>query len=142
MAIDLVYGKVYPCVPSHRGSQPSRVIKTRGIPNVQFYMGILFVLANFGFFLLCYRLFGKNGLFAWVGVMTIVANIQVGKTIEMFGIVMTLGNAANASLFMTSDLLNEIWTEGSAPRGFGLDFHAHHDDDYHADGPGLHSARR
>lgn len=85
-------------------------------------MGILFVLANFGFFLLCYRLFGKNGLFAWVGVMTIVANIQVGKTIEMFGIVMTLGNAANASLFMTSDLLNEKYGPKEARRAVWFGF--------------------
>ncbi|NKI21012.1 queuosine precursor transporter [Paenibacillus dendritiformis] len=87
-----------------------------------FIWGILFVLANFGFFLLCYRLFGKNGLFAWVGVMTIVANIQVGKTIEMFGIVMTLGNAANASLFMTSDLLNEKYGPKEARRAVWFGF--------------------
>lgn len=70
--------------------------------------GILFVLVNFGFFLLCYRQFGKNGLYAWVGIATVVANIQVAKTIAMpFDIVMTLGNTMYVTLYMTSDLLNE-----------------------------------
>ena len=70
--------------------------------------GILFVVVNFGFFLLCYRLFGKKGLYAWVGMATVVANIQVAKTIAMpFDIVMTLGNTMYVTLYMTSDLLNE-----------------------------------
>lgn len=69
--------------------------------------GILFVLLHFGLFLLCYRLFGQKGLYAWVGIATVLANIQVTKTIEMMGIVMTLGNAMYITLYMTSDLLNE-----------------------------------
>ncbi|AIQ16441.1 membrane protein [Paenibacillus sp. FSL H7-0357] len=70
--------------------------------------GILFVIVNFGLFLLCYRLFGKKGLYAWVGVATVIANIQVAKTIAMpLDIVMTLGNTMYVTLYMTSDLLNE-----------------------------------
>jgi len=70
--------------------------------------GILFVLVNFAFFLLCYRLFGKKGLYAWVGVATVIANIQVTKTIAMPpDIVMTLGNTMYVTLYMASDLLNE-----------------------------------
>ncbi|MCE5169161.1 queuosine precursor transporter [Paenibacillus profundus] len=87
-----------------------------------FVWGVTFVLANFAFFLLCYRLFGKYGLYAWIGVMTVIANIQVAKTIEMFGIVMTLGNTANASLFMTSDLLNEKYGPKEARRAVWFGF--------------------
>ncbi|MFE4710805.1 queuosine precursor transporter [Paenibacillus sp. NPDC056722] len=72
------------------------------------WWGILFVLVNFVFFLLCYRLFGKKGMYAWVGVATVIANIQVSKTISMPpGIVMTLGNTMYVTLYMASDLLNE-----------------------------------
>lgn len=72
------------------------------------WWGILFVLVNFVFFLLCYRLFGKKGMYAWVGVATVIANIQVSKTIMMPpGIVMTLGNTMYVTLYMVSDLLNE-----------------------------------
>lgn len=77
--------------------------------------GILFVIVNFAFFLLCYRLFGKKGLYAWVGVATVIANIQVAKTIEMpLGIVMTLGNTMYVTLYMTSDLLNEKYGRSEA----------------------------
>lgn len=77
--------------------------------------GILFVVVNFAFFLLCYRLFGKKGLYAWVGVATVIANIQVAKTIEMpLGIVMTLGNTMYVTLYMTSDLLNEKYGRSEA----------------------------
>ncbi len=70
--------------------------------------GIGFVIVNFAFFLLCYRLFGKKGLYAWVGVATVIANIQVTKTISMPpNIVMTLGNTMYVTLYMTSDLINE-----------------------------------
>ncbi|ULO06398.1 queuosine precursor transporter [Paenibacillus sp. 19GGS1-52] len=70
--------------------------------------GIGFVIVNFVFFLLCYRLFGKKGLYAWVGVATVIANIQVTKTISMPpNIVMTLGNTMYVTLYMTSDLINE-----------------------------------
>ncbi|WP_342564725.1 queuosine precursor transporter [Paenibacillus sp. FSL R7-0345] len=77
--------------------------------------GIVFVIVNFAFFLVCYRLFGKKGLYAWVGVATVIANIQVAKTIEMpFGIVMTLGNTMYVTLYMTSDLLNEKYGRAEA----------------------------
>ncbi|MRN51883.1 queuosine precursor transporter [Paenibacillus monticola] len=70
--------------------------------------GIAFVIVNFAFFLLCYRLFGKKGLYAWVGIATVIANIQVTKTISMPpNIVMTLGNTMYVTLYMTSDLINE-----------------------------------
>lgn len=87
-----------------------------------FTWGVLFVLVNFAFFLICYRMFGKYGLYAWIGVMTVIANIQVTKTIEMFGIVMTLGNAANASLFLTTDLLNEKYGQAEARRAVWFGF--------------------
>ncbi|GGF82293.1 hypothetical protein GCM10010912_29250 [Paenibacillus albidus] len=79
------------------------------------WWGVLFVLVNFALFLLCYRLFGKKGLYAWVGVATVIANIQVAKTIEMpFGIVMTLGNTMYVTLYMASDLLNEKYGRAEA----------------------------
>ncbi|WP_159881814.1 queuosine precursor transporter [Paenibacillus puerhi] len=84
--------------------------------------GALFVLVHFGCFLLCYRLFGKNGLYAWVGIATILANIQVTKTIEMVGIVMTLGNTMYASIYLTSDLLNERYGEKEARKAVWFGF--------------------
>ncbi|GAB6988268.1 queuosine precursor transporter [Paenibacillus pini] len=84
--------------------------------------GMLFVLVNFSLFLLCYRLFGKKGLYAWIGVATVIANIQVTKTIDMFGIVMTLGNTMYVSLYMTSDLLNEKYGKEEARKAVWFGF--------------------
>lgn len=84
--------------------------------------GIFYVLINFAFFLLCYKLFGKKGLYAWIGVATVVANIQVVKTVEMFGIVMTLGNTMYVSLYLTSDLLNEKFGREEAKKAVWFGF--------------------
>ncbi|WP_442603037.1 queuosine precursor transporter [Paenibacillus sp. KN14-4R] len=89
-----------------------------------FYWGIGFVLVNFCLFLICYRFFGKNGLYAWVGVATVLANIQVVKTIEMFGLVMTLGNTMYATIYLTSDLLNEKYGEKEAKKAVWFGFFA------------------
>ncbi|MCR8643016.1 queuosine precursor transporter [Paenibacillus sp. N1-5-1-14] len=87
-----------------------------------FYWGIGFVLVNFVLFLLCYRFFGKNGLFMWIGVATVLANIQVVKTMEMFGIAMTLGNTMYATIYMTTDLLNEKYGEKEAKKAVWFGF--------------------
>ncbi|HZG56218.1 queuosine precursor transporter [Paenibacillus sp.] len=78
--------------------------------------GGAFVVVNFALFLLCYRLFGRSGLYAWVGVATILANVQVVKTIEFGGIVMTLGNTIYATIFLATDLLNEKFGERAAKK--------------------------
>ncbi|AJS59738.1 queuosine precursor transporter [Paenibacillus sp. IHBB 10380] len=87
-----------------------------------FIWGIIYVLVNFSLFVLCYRLFGKKGLYAWIGVATVIANIQVTKTIDMFGIVMTLGNTMYVSLYMTSDLLNEKYGREEARKAVWFGF--------------------
>lgn len=85
--------------------------------------GVLFVVVNFAFFLLCYRLFGKSGMYAWVGIATVIANIQVAKTIAMpFDIVMTLGNTMYVTLYMTSDLLNEKYGRTEARKAVWFGF--------------------
>ncbi|WP_410769958.1 queuosine precursor transporter [Fontibacillus sp. BL9] len=84
--------------------------------------GIFYMLVNFCFFLLCYKLFGKKGLYAWIGVATVIANIQVVKTVEMFGIVMTLGNTMYVSLYLTSDLLNEKFGRQEAKKAVWFGF--------------------
>lgn len=85
--------------------------------------GVLFVIVNFAFFLLCYRLFGKKGMYAWVGIATVIANIQVAKTIAMpFDIVMTLGNTMYVTLYMTSDLLNEKYGREEARKAVWFGF--------------------
>ncbi|KPV55978.1 membrane protein [Paenibacillus sp. A3] len=84
--------------------------------------GILFVVVNFALFLLCYRFFGKKGLYAWIGFATVLANIQVVKTIELLGIVMTLGNTIYTSIYMSTDLLNEKYGTKEAKQAVWFGF--------------------
>ncbi|MBP1988760.1 queuosine precursor transporter [Paenibacillus eucommiae] len=81
-----------------------------------FGWGVIFVLVNFALFLICYRLFGKQGLYAWIGAAVVLANIQVIKTIDMFGFVMTLGNTMYATIYLVTDLLNEKHGEKEAKK--------------------------
>jgi uncharacterized integral membrane protein (TIGR00697 family) len=65
------------------------------------------ILLNFSLMLVFYRMFGKTGLFAWVGISTIICNIEVLKTIELFGMITTLGNVMYGSIFLATDILGE-----------------------------------
>ena len=64
---------------------------------VLFYLGCVPVL---------YRLFGKTGLFAFSVFGTLLGNIAVCKTIDLFGISTTAGNVLYASTFLVTDILS------------------------------------
>ena len=55
------------------------------------------------------KLFGKTGLFAWVGISTILANIAVTKQVSMFGLDVTLGNIMFSSVYLATDILTEAY---------------------------------
>ncbi len=86
------------------------------------WFGLLFVLINFILVLIMYRLFGRNGLFAWIGISTILANLQVIKTIEIFGLTATLGNAMYGTAFLVTDILNEKYGKKDAQKAVWLGF--------------------
>ncbi len=80
--------------------------------NELLWMAMLAV--NFVFIIISYRLFGRMGLFAWVPLAAVVANIQVLKLVELFGITATLGNIVYASSFLVTDILSEIYGKKEA----------------------------
>ena len=61
---------------------------------------------TFVFVILLYRTMGKAGLFLWIPVSVIIANIQVVKTITLFGLTATLGIIVYASTFLVKDILS------------------------------------
>ena len=71
---------------------------------------------NFGCILIAYRLFGRAGLYAWVPLAAVVANVQVIKLVDLFGITATLGNIVYASSFLVTDILSEIYGKKQARR--------------------------
>jgi uncharacterized integral membrane protein (TIGR00697 family) len=86
----------------------------------------IFAIVNFGMIVFAYKLFGKTGLFAWIALGTILANIQVTKTIEFhaFGLVITatLGNIMYGTLFLVTDALGEKYGVKEAKRAVYIGF--------------------
>ena len=50
------------------------------------------MVVSFLMVVISYRLFGKTGLYIWTATAVILANIQVMKTVRVFGLVTALGN--------------------------------------------------
>ncbi|MEK4169003.1 MULTISPECIES: queuosine precursor transporter [Staphylococcus] len=86
------------------------------------FFGIATFFVTFIVMVLMYRCFGKQGLIAWVAIGTIIANIQVIKTIDIFGISATLGNVMFASIYLATDILNDIYGRKVAKRAVWLGF--------------------
>ncbi len=82
------------------------------------------LLLNFAAIMLCYRLWGKTGLYLWVPISVIIANIQVTKTVNLFGFEATLGNIVYATSFLATDILNENYGRRSAAKAVGIGFFA------------------
>jgi queuosine precursor transporter len=83
---------------------------------------LLMLPINFGCIMLAYRIFGKTGLYIWIPVSIIVANIQVLKTVELFGITATLGNIVYATSFLVTDILSENYGKKDAQRAVYIGF--------------------
>lgn len=68
---------------------------------------LLMLLVNFACILFAYWKFGKLGLYIWIPVSTILANIQVVILVNLFGMSTTLGNILYAGGFLVTDILSE-----------------------------------
>ena len=80
------------------------------------------LIINFIAIMAAYRLFGKLGLFIWIPIAVIAANIQVVKTVEIFGFTATLGNIVYATSFLVTDILNENYGKKEAAKAVGIGF--------------------
>jgi queuosine precursor transporter len=85
-------------------------------------LGICFLLINFLCVVAVYRFFGVQGLFVWVGFSTVIANIQVVKTIEIFGLTATMGNVMYGTLYLVTDILHEKYGKKAAQKAVWLGF--------------------
>ena len=65
----------------------------------------LTLILSFISIILCYKYLGKNGLFLWIIVATLVSNIQTVKTVELFGLETSLGTILYGSTFLATDIL-------------------------------------
>ena len=53
------------------------------------------------------KFLGKEGLYVWISIATIIANIIVCKTIQIAGLTTSLGNIMFASNYLATDILSE-----------------------------------
>jgi uncharacterized integral membrane protein (TIGR00697 family) len=81
-----------------------------------------FAIINFGLVIFIYQFFGKTGLFAWITLAIILANIQVTKNIELFGLTATLGNIMYGTIFLITDSINELFGVKEARKAVLLGF--------------------
>lgn len=72
------------------------------------------ILVSYSAVLIMYKLWGKTALFVWAGFAVVLANIEVSKGIEMFGMAMTLGNVIYVSTDFVTSILNECHTKKEA----------------------------
>ena len=85
---------------------------------------IIMLLINFITITVLYRLLGREGLFVWIPIAVILANIQVIKNVEIFGLTATLGNIVYASSFLATDILSENHGKEVARRAVWIGFFA------------------
>lgn len=85
---------------------------------------VLLLLLNFTLIMLAFRLWGKLGLFIWIPVSVIVANIQVTKNISLFSLEATLGNIVYSTGFLATDFLSEFYGPKESRKAIGVGFFA------------------
>lgn len=78
------------------------------------------IIVCFSLLLLAKKLFGKEGIFAWIVFASIFAEIQVTKSINVLGINGTLGNVLFASNFLATDILTECYGFKESKKGVYL----------------------
>ena len=67
---------------------------------------------------------GKLGLYIWIPISIILANISVTKNVMIFGIEATLGNIVYATSFLVTDILSEIYGKKESAKAVKFGFFA------------------
>lgn len=68
------------------------------------------IITVFTILLVCKKLFGKNGVIAWVGLATVLANIITAKNVNIAGLSTAIGTVMFASTFLATDILAEYYS--------------------------------
>ena len=82
------------------------------------------LIINFSCVIFSYKFFGKIGVFCWIAMATIIANVEVLKCVDIFNLVLTLGNVTYGSIFLATDILNEIYGVKEAQKSVYIGFFA------------------
>lgn len=80
------------------------------------------IAVSYCFVLLFYKMLGKVGLFIWVAIVAVIANIEVVKCVDIFAMPVTLGNALFCSISLATDILNERYGGQDARKSAWIGF--------------------
>ena len=80
-------------------------------------LGFVNIIVTFSIVVLIEKLFKKEGLYVWLSIATILANITVCKMIDVFSFTTSLGNALFASTFLATDIMSEKYSKKDAKKG-------------------------
>ena len=70
-------------------------------------LGLISIVITFSILVIVEKIFKKEGLYVWISIATIIANILVCKSINVFGLETCIGNVLFASSFLATDIMNE-----------------------------------
>ncbi|MBQ3307363.1 MAG: queuosine precursor transporter [Bacilli bacterium] len=82
--------------------------------------GFINIIVTFSLVVLIEKLFKKEGLYVWLSIATILANITVCKMIDIFNFTTSLGNVLFASTFLATDIMSEKYSKNDAKKGVYL----------------------
>lgn len=85
-------------------------------------LSILTLVLSFILVIVMYKYLGKVGLFLWICLSTIIANIESVKLITLFGIETSLGNILYGSTFLATDIINVKYGEKEAKKTIVVGF--------------------
>ena len=85
-------------------------------------ISIIYLILSFTATMLCFKKYGKYGLYIWMCILVIICNIQTVKISEMFGLTISLGNISYGALFLTTDILSEKYGKKATDNATKLSF--------------------
>ena len=74
-------------------------------------LGLLSIVITFSLLIIVEKVFKKEGLYVWISIATIIANVIICKSIDVFGYVTNIGNVLFASTFLATDIMIEKYSK-------------------------------
>lgn len=83
---------------------------------------VVTIIADLGFSVLLFRLFGRQGLYASIVISLLLANLQGPKLTQIFGLQTSMGVILYSSIYFATDLLSERYGRREANRAVMIGF--------------------
>lgn len=86
------------------------------------FISIIYLIISFILTIVCFKKYGKYGIYIWMCILVIICNIQTIKISELFGLTISLGNISYGAIFLSTDILSEKYGEKTARQATKLSF--------------------